>query len=170
MNTEEYALWFLKYYVSVMVANGFPVFVRGVHRIDRDLYFFDKKPLFGRNKTIEGFMLGLIGAYIASSSVSIVFKDHALIPLLTGAGLFALIGDLIGAFIKRRLGIEPGSPAPILDQLDFLLMSTLYYYLVGIEEIINNVYYVIITIFFIAVLHVFTNYVAYTLGLKHSKF
>ncbi|MEM4717330.1 MAG: CDP-archaeol synthase [Desulfurococcaceae archaeon] len=169
MSIEKYALWFLKYYVPVMVANGFPVLVKGTHRIDRDLDFLDKKPIFGRNKTIEGFIFGLIGAYIAASSISIVFLDLALVPLLTGVGLFALLGDLVGAFVKRRLGIKPGSPAPILDQLDFLLMSTLFYYLAGVEEVVNNAHYVVITLLFIAGLHVFTNYIAYTLGLKQTK-
>jgi CDP-2,3-bis-(O-geranylgeranyl)-sn-glycerol synthase len=33
----------------------------------------------------------------------------------------ALLGDIAGAFIKRRLGISQGGPAPILDQLGFLV-------------------------------------------------
>jgi CDP-2,3-bis-(O-geranylgeranyl)-sn-glycerol synthase len=32
----------------------------------------------------------------------------------------ALTGDLVGSFIKRRIKLPRGRPAPLLDQLDFL--------------------------------------------------
>lgn len=169
MSIEEYAYWFLKYYVTVMVANGFPVLVKGTSRIDRGRLFIDGKPLLGSNKTIEGFAMGLIGSYIASCSIGVIYMDPYLIPILTCAGLFALLGDLIGAFIKRRLNIKPGSPAPLLDQLDFLASSTLYYYALGVQEFVEKPLFIIASITLVAFLHVATNLVAYALGLKHSK-
>ncbi|MHA1632343.1 MAG: CDP-2,3-bis-(O-geranylgeranyl)-sn-glycerol synthase [Candidatus Freyarchaeota archaeon] len=43
----------------------------------------------------------------------------------------ALVGDLAGSFIKRRLKMERGKPAPGLDQLDFvigaILLSSIFY-------------------------------------------
>ncbi|MDR2698413.1 MAG: CDP-2,3-bis-(O-geranylgeranyl)-sn-glycerol synthase [Candidatus Methanoplasma sp.] len=33
----------------------------------------------------------------------------------------AILGDIMGAFIKRRLGMERGQKAPVLDQYDFVL-------------------------------------------------
>lgn len=33
----------------------------------------------------------------------------------------ALLGDLTGAFVKRRLGLERGAKAPVLDQYDFVI-------------------------------------------------
>lgn len=169
MSIEDYVYWFIKYYVPVMVANGFPVLVKGSRRIDRDGLFLDGKPILGSNKTIEGFVVGLIGSYIASTSIGIVYMDPSLIPLLTGAGFFALIGDLIGAFIKRRLNIKPGDPAPLLDQLDFIALSTLYYIVIGIKEFVERPSFILISIVVIAILHIATNLLAYSIGLKHSK-
>jgi CDP-2,3-bis-(O-geranylgeranyl)-sn-glycerol synthase len=46
-------------------------------------------------------------------------------PILLGilrvflVALGAPLGDLIGSFLKRRLNLERGAPAPIIDQLDF---------------------------------------------------
>lgn len=43
----------------------------------------------------------------------------------------AVLGDLCGAFIKRRLGMERGQKAPVLDQYDFvigaLLTATIFF-------------------------------------------
>ncbi len=33
----------------------------------------------------------------------------------------ALLGDVLGSFLKRRLGMEKGRRAPVLDQYDFVL-------------------------------------------------
>jgi CDP-2,3-bis-(O-geranylgeranyl)-sn-glycerol synthase len=48
-------------------------------------------------------------------------------PLLGALmGLGTVTGDLCGAFVKRRLGLERGAPAPLLDQLDFILGTLLF--------------------------------------------
>ena len=47
-----------------------------------------------------------------------------LIGFLLGFG--ALLGDALGSFIKRRMGIGRGKPAPILDQIDFLIVATCF--------------------------------------------
>ena len=40
--------------------------------------------------------------------------------------LGALLGDLTGAFIKRRLGIQPGGLLPIVDQIDFVVGAVVF--------------------------------------------
>lgn len=47
------------------------------------------------------------------------------IPLLA---IGAPIGDLIGSFFKRRLKIKRGAQFPVVDQLDFVLMSVAFAY------------------------------------------
>lgn len=166
----NYLLWVLKHYLPPMVANAFPVLIRGTKPIDNGRLFIDNKPLFGKNKTWEGLLLGVTGAYVTGSCVG-AFLNEPLTPLLAlGAGFSALLGDLLGAFIKRRLSIKPGDPAPLLDQLDFALATTAYYYLLGVQDIVLKPLYVIITFLLIIILHVLTNVIAYALGLKHSKF
>jgi CDP-2,3-bis-(O-geranylgeranyl)-sn-glycerol synthase len=41
-----------------------------------------------------------------------------LLGFLLGFG--AMAGDAAGSFLKRRLGLERGKPAPLLDQDDFI--------------------------------------------------
>lgn len=169
IRVEDYIPWLLRYYLPPMVANALPVLVKGSRPVDRGRLFVDGKPLFGKNKTLEGLVLGILGSYVTGSSLAAVFQDPALILLATGAGLSALLGDLTGAFIKRRLNIKPGDPAPLLDQWDFALATTAYYYALNISEVVENPVYVGLTLLVILVLHVLTNMVAYALGLKHSK-
>jgi CDP-2,3-bis-(O-geranylgeranyl)-sn-glycerol synthase len=48
----------------------------------------------------------------------------ALIGFLLGCG--ALIGDIIGSFIKRRSGLQRGESYPFMDQLGFLVVALVF--------------------------------------------
>jgi len=167
---EDLLMWIIRYYLAPMIANAMPVLVSGSRPIDNGKLFIDEKPLLGRNKTWEGFTAGLLGAYLVASATSVILDDAYLLLLATGAGLFALLGDIVGAFIKRRLNIPPGAPAPLLDQLDFFAATTLYYYLLGVYEVITKPTYILLTALIIVFLHVTSNRLAYSAGLKTSKF
>jgi len=83
-----------------------------------------------------------------------------LIGFLLGFG--ALLGDALGSFLKRRLGIGRGKPAPILDQLDFLIVA-----LILVSFVVElNVFFVVIAIVLTLVMHLIANGGAYLLGLK----
>jgi len=162
-------VWFIKYYVPPMVANASPLLVHGRFRIDFSRNFIDNKPLFGSNKTWEGFLIGLYMGFTASLVLSIAFEKPYIMFLGFGSSLSALIGDLFGAFIKRRLGIKPGDPLPVVDQLDFALFSTLFYILVGEADFVSQPYYIVFSLALIIVLHVLTNNIAYLLGVKNKR-
>lgn len=169
-NISDFTLWVLKYYLPPMIANATPVLLRGHLAIDRGHLFLDRRPIFGKNKTWEGMIAGSVEAYIAGVCLGSILSNHSLPLLSLGAGISALLGDLLGAFIKRRIGINPGDPAPLLDQLDFALMATVYYYVVGVEEVILNPTHVLAVLGLILLLHIVTNRVAYMIGLKQTKF
>lgn len=128
------------------------------HPIDNGKMLFGQR-VFGDGKTIEGFLLasaiGCIGGlvqvlmsplFLAPSlawhdfygSIFVPSEDvqqyiSASIPAIVRAIIFppgAMLGDLLGSFIKRRLRIPRGAPVPVLDQLDFiagvLLFSMLF--------------------------------------------
>lgn len=170
IDAEEYVYWVLRYYVPAMVANAMPVLIKGSRLIDRGRLFIDGKPVLGVNKTWEGFLIGVVGSYITGSCIGFVVMDYRIPFLSLGVGVMALMGDMVGAFIKRRLGLKPGEPAPILDQLDFALATTLFYFLIGLDEVISRSLYIFITLLLIFTLHVVSNLLAYLLGLKQSKF
>ncbi len=167
--SEELLEWIVRYYLTPMIANAMPVLISGNKPIDNNALFIDKKPILGKNKTWEGFLAGLVGACVTGSVISVIERSPSMALLALGAGLSALLGDILGAFIKRRLGIPPGAPAPLLDQLDFFATTTLYYYLLGVSDVVSKLIYVLITAVIVVFLHVTSNSLAYLAGLKTSR-
>lgn len=120
---------------------------------------------------VVGGLLGLLADYgIAStlfnlSASQITFiSGNILKGLLIGflLGFGALVGDVIGSFIKRRLNFERGKPVPLLDQLDFVIIS-----LISVSLLINLSWEVILTILILSIFfHLGANMFAYAIKLK----
>ncbi len=106
--------------------------------------------------TIIGITIGLIQGIITGNIL-----QGILLGLALGGG--ALIGDACGSFIKRRLKIESGRPAPILDQLDFVVGALVFASFVVVIPVEMIVIILVISIF----LHLGANIIAYLLGLKN---
>jgi len=125
--------------------------------------FYDGKRIFGNNKTFRGFFFG----WAVGISVGLVeglvfgFQNYpvsfsVLIPL------GALLGDLTGAFIKRRIGIAPGGLLPIVDQIDFVIGAIVF----SIPLAIISWQLAITVLLITPPIHLFTNYLAYKMKLK----
>ncbi len=120
--------------------------------------------------TFVGGFLGFIGACFGDlSQLSYgVIGIHAFGSVVAGLGLGflmafgALAGDAVGSFIKRRIGLQSGDPAPLLDQLDFVCGALLLSLLV--VPLSSN--FVIIIAVISVVLHLGTNSFAYMIGMK----
>ncbi|MGC9118113.1 MAG: CDP-2,3-bis-(O-geranylgeranyl)-sn-glycerol synthase [Thermoproteus sp.] len=145
------------------VANGLAVLASALprrHPIDLGRSWRGSR-IFGDGKTFEGFAIGL------ALGTTIGWLPNLLYSVLSVGdtavlSASALVGDLIGAFIKRRLCLPRGHPAFPLDQLDFLLMSLLVYSLYAQIPITAIFISVIIT----PAIHRATNIAAYRLRLK----
>jgi CDP-2,3-bis-(O-geranylgeranyl)-sn-glycerol synthase len=111
------ALWFI---LPAYVANATPVLAGGGRPLNGGKKFVDGQPLLGSGKTVRGFFAGLAAGSAVALIQGLLIGSCAwpLIGLMLALG--ALIGDLGGSFIKRRMRIPPGKPAPVLDQLDFV--------------------------------------------------
>lgn len=72
------------------------------------------------------------------------------------------IGDMIGSFFKRRFNLERGAPAPIVDQLDFLLGAILFAYIVFPLRWEYFIFALLATL----LIHILANTVGYKLGYK----
>ena len=112
---------------------------------------------------VQGYLapdiLSEVGQYIITPMITNV-TEGIIIGFLLGFG--ALLGDAIGSFLKRRLGIGRGKPAPILDQLDFIVVAIiLVAFFVEIKWI-----FVVMAIVVTLVIHLIANGGAYLLGLK----
>lgn len=152
----------LKFIFPAYCANAVPVLAGGGTKMDFGKNFFDGKRLFGNNKTFRGFFFGwAVGAAVGLVEC-FVFGFPLLFCVLTPLG--ALLGDLFGAFLKRRLGIAPGGLLPVVDQIDFVIGAIVFSLplaLIGWE--------LAVTIMVLTPpIHLFTNFLAYKLKLKNN--
>ncbi len=166
-NTFDLNDLLLAVYIAIpcYVANSSPVLFGGGAPIDGGRDFADGRRIFGSNKTVKGFTHGLLLGSVAALGEAALFSQYILLPAGILASLGALLGDLFGAFVKRRLNITPGSPLPIVDQLDFILGALL------LASPILHVTMGAVLILVIATvpIHLLANVVAYMLRLK-SRF
>lgn len=149
-------------------ANAVPVIAGGGLPLDFGRKFLDGRPIFGKNKTFRGFFSGLALGGAVGFVESTMLKGYLSGNYPGSFGLFlslgALLGDAFSSFIKRRLGFEPGSLFPILDQTNFIIGAVLFS-LPFLGDIFS--WQVIITIFVVTPpVHLLTNFAAWKLGLK----
>ncbi len=168
------AFWII---IPAYAANGLAPLAKFTarHPLDGGKKLSDGRPVFGNGKTWEGSILGiLIGTLIGSFMGFAYFFlpwDLSPIPLQTAKmgivlGLMlsagAIVGDLCGSFIKRRIGLERGRPFPVLDQLDFILGAFIFASFVTPIKI----NWIILIAIATPLLHLSANYMAYLLGVK----
>lgn len=127
-------------------ANMMPVFVSGIFKklaFPLDLgKKLNNQRILGDHKTFRGFFFGILAAIAVFYAQQILynysfFQELSLIDYDNTVffgfwiGFGALFFDLIKSFLKRRIGIAPGKPWLIADQLDYVIgaivfMSYLY--------------------------------------------
>jgi len=162
-----HALYFI---FPAYCANSAPVIFGGGRPIDGGRTFIDGKPLLGSHKTVRGFLAGLIVGtlvgfvfQILSPLQSVLFRYNASLGFVLSLG--ALVGDLFDSFVKRRLGLPPGSSFPIADQLDFILGALLFSLIV---PPLPQLHIILIVLFITPPIHLVTNIFAFLLGLKST--
>ena len=117
--------------------------------------------------TIIGGIIGYVGLKIPELTGNLILInlpttiiDGLIFGFLLAIG--ALIGDAMGSFVKRRLGLESGAPAPLLDQLDFVFGAIIF-----ISPIIQLNIPIILLICIISIIfHLLSNTIAYLIGIK----
>jgi CDP-2,3-bis-(O-geranylgeranyl)-sn-glycerol synthase len=120
------ALLAAKAMLLLMVANGLPILLnvwlrdRAALPIDGGIRLGrDGQPLFGSHKTWRG----LVAAIMGTAAAAVVLG----LPAITGAwvGLWAMAGDVLSSFLKRRLARDSGDQALGLDQIPESLLPLL---------------------------------------------
>jgi CDP-2,3-bis-(O-geranylgeranyl)-sn-glycerol synthase len=150
-------------------ANGTPVLAGGGKRMDFGKNFSDGKRIFGNNKTFRGFFFGWgvgVGVGLAEGLVFGFDKIPVLFSVLVPLG--ALLGDLTGAFIKRRLDIAPGGLLPVVDQIDFVVGAVVFSLPWAMLDWQGFSFWQIalVALLITPPIHLFTNFLAYKLKLK----
>lgn len=157
----------LKFIFPAYCANGTPVLAGGGTPMDFGKNFVDGKRVFGNNKTFRGFFFGWGVGFGVGLLEGLVFGFQnfpVLFALLIPLG--ALLGDLTGAFLKRRLGIAPGGLLPIVDQVDFVVGAVVFALPLALP---TWGWELAVTVLLITPpIHLFTNFLAYKLKLKKN--
>ena len=163
--------WFILF--PAYAANATPVLARGKRPLD-----FGKKwrgaRILGDGKTVEGTVLGIIAGFLVGALEYYLlpslqaFAADVTLPQITLLVAFAIplgvmIGDIIGSFAKRRMGIRRGDEAPLMDQLGFIVVAILFAYpFVNITP--GMAVFMLLATFAI---HKAANFLAYKLRLKN---
>ena len=156
------------YLAPMYFANSSAMLLGGKTRLDFGLKLHDAQPLFGKGKSVRGTVggiavgttVGLLLWRVFPSEVLAFFPQYAMLSFMLAAG--AIFGDIVGSFLKRRMGVEPGTEAPFLDQLDFVAGGILLSMTVYAPSFAEVVFVSVLTLF----VHRFSNFVAYKLELK----
>jgi len=175
------AFWFL---LPAFAANPMAVVFGGGTPIDFGRSMRDGHRILGDGKTWRGLAGGIgsglllgIALMIIGSAVSprLSFGPWPLVVrVLILLPIGALLGDMFGAFVKRRLGLERGERAPGLDQYDFLLgtflLSLVFERDWWLERYWNGdaIYGVVFIILITPVLHRAVNMIGYRWGKKRE--
>ncbi|MFO7968104.1 MAG: CDP-2,3-bis-(O-geranylgeranyl)-sn-glycerol synthase [Archaeoglobaceae archaeon] len=157
--------------------NNFAVVFGGGRPIDLGRNFIDGARLLGDGKTIRGFIAGGVGGVLVAHvqlfienlldlSIYSSIAYASFLGIIMGLAFGALIGDMAGSFIKRRLKVERGGILPLLDQLDFLIIALLAASLSTDFFVLFTIPVIIAAFIMTPFLHTLTNLIAYKLGLK----
>jgi len=162
MELQQLIIGALLFIFPAYCANAIPVITGGGLPLDLGKKFFDGKPIFGKNKTFQGFFSGLAAGTVVGFVESVFLNYPHTFGLFLSMG--ALFGDLTGAFVKRRLGLSPGDLLPVLDQANFIIGAILFSLLICPKTLSSEL---IITVLIVTPpIHLVTNFVAYKLDLK----
>jgi CDP-2,3-bis-(O-geranylgeranyl)-sn-glycerol synthase len=109
----------------IIIANGAPILIRALLNdgfnvaVDFSKKLPDNKRILGSSKTWRG----IFAAFVATAAAAWLLDHSPETGLLVA--IYAVLGDLLSSFIKRRLGIKTSSMAPLLDQIPESLFPAL---------------------------------------------
>ncbi len=170
-------------FIPAYVANPAAVlFGRGTP-MDFGRKWIDGRRLLGDGKTWRGLIGGVLAGILVGSiqwpatalwldsPLSVSFFFGSIGPVVALA-FGALLGDTLGSFIKRRLRMQKGQRAPVLDQYDFVLGAFLLTGALFPEWILAHfllgeaIYGFILVIVVTPILHRAVNIIGYRIGKK----
>ena len=154
--------------IPAYFANMTPTIFPGKTPLDFNKKFSDGRAIFGKGKTFEGSIVGVMAGvlisvfvfYLAPEATASLTSNYILLGIFIAIG--AITGDIVASFFKRRLGKERGVHFFPLDQLDFILGAMLFGSVLYVPTIWEIIFMLIVTI----ILHRVTNFIAYATKIK----
>lgn len=129
--------------------------------LDLGKNFIDGRRILGDGVTIRGSAAGIFcGTLVGIAQEFASGGSRIFLSILLSTG--AIVGDAVGSFIKRRLGMPRGAHAPVLDQLNFVVVA-LFFASFAVEIPLQTV---IILFILTPIGHLAVNKTGYLLKLK----
>ncbi len=150
------------------VANAVPVIFGGGAPVDFGMSAWDGRRWLGDGKTWKGLIVGIVAGVIVGYAEAGVTGNSAFAFLAFLSSSGAMLGDMLGSFIKRRLNYERGRPSLLMDQLLFIIVALLlpYFILAAMLPQVLLPEAVVLVLVVTYVLHRVMNIIANLLGLK----
>ena len=170
-------------FLPAMIPNSAAVVFGGGTKIDFGRTWKGKR-IFGDGKSWRGLFGGAFSGIafgLVLIGISLIWDSSGTwgygefwgnVGIISCLAFGAVLGDLCGAFIKRRIGLERGEKAPVLDQYDFVagafLLTALFFpdWIYGTYfEGWNLAAFIFIIVIMFAI-HRAVNIIGYKAGLK----
>jgi CDP-2,3-bis-(O-geranylgeranyl)-sn-glycerol synthase len=170
------AIWLM---LPAYLPNNCAVLFGGGTPLDFGHTFQDGRRMLGDGKTFRGTIAGTVCGILAGLLLNLAAPALGLptfgtgigqLPVLIGLSLGAMLGDIVAAFFKRRLGLKRGAQLFIIDQLDFVVGSWVLTMVLAPTWFWQNFTpEIIITVLIITpILHRLTNIIGYRIGAKRE--
>lgn len=166
---SEFVLRISLVLLPIYVSNACAMLLGGKTPIDFGKNFFDGRPLLGKGKTFKGTIFGIGAGIIIAAAINgllskqtMLYYSNHYVLITSILVVLAILGDMIGSFIKRRLNIERGQPVLLLDQLDFVIVPMIFLWSQKFISFTEIIIVLIITLF----VHKLANYIAFKFKLK----
>ncbi len=173
-------LWLM---VPAYLPNSSAAYFGGGAPVDFGKTFKDGTRILGDGKTWRGTIAGAVGGIFFGIvqmallySFDYPFGEYGETPkwilVLFCLGFGAVLGDILGSFIKRRLKVKRGAKFPLLDQYDFVIGSWLLILIFARDWFWENYIEGVAIVGLIAVLlvtpflHRLVNIIGYKIGKK----
>jgi CDP-2,3-bis-(O-geranylgeranyl)-sn-glycerol synthase len=159
----EIIIYPIIYIWPAYVANGAPVIFGRGRRLPMDFNkkWWDGRPILGKHKTWLGFIGGILSGFLMAVLESFFIPSMLVIGIASVLG--AHFGDLLGSFIKRRLGTAPGRSHWLMDAYLFLFFAFAFAYPFGNLPTIGGIIFLVVLT---GVLHRVTNIIAHKSKIK----
>lgn len=174
------AIWF---FLPAMLPNTSAAIFGGGPALDFGAMWKGRRVL-GDGKTWKGLAVGIASGVLlgylegvvalpAGAPLAHVYPlSLSILPALLALSAGSMLGDIAGAFVKRRRGLERGASVPILDQYDFAAGALLLVYLASPAAAVRFLFGgealagLAVVLLIIYPLHRLINYIGYRKGLK----
>ncbi len=170
------AIWLM---LPAYLPNNCAVLFGGGTPLDFGRTFQDGRRMLGDGKTFRGTIAGTVCGIFIGLGLNLIAPSLGLptfgtgwgqLPVLIGLSFGAMLGDIVAAFFKRRLGLKRGAQLFVVDQLDFVIGAWVLTLILAPEWFMENFTPAIIIIVLIItpILHRLTNIIGYRIGAKRE--